>query len=56
MNEQGRPRAVPPVIPETRHEKQRYEEAQLRRESRLRHAEDLKRLRSAAGLASDGAY
>ncbi len=50
MDEHGKPRSVPPVIPETRHEKQRYEEAQLRRELRLRHAEDLKRLRTAAGL------
>jgi acyl-CoA hydrolase len=50
MDPHGKPRAVPPVIPETRHEKQRYEEAQLRRELRLRHAEDLKRLRAAAGL------
>ena len=50
MDANGRPRPVPPVIPETRHEKQRYEEAQLRRELRLRHAEDLKRLRAAAGL------
>jgi len=50
MDAQGRPRVVPPVTPETPHEKQRYEEAQLRRELRLRHAEDLKRLRTAAGL------
>jgi acyl-CoA hydrolase len=48
----GKPRRVPPVAPETRIEKQRYDEAQLRRELRLRHAEDLKKLRSAAGLAS----
>lgn len=50
MDAQSRPRPVPPVVPETRHEKQRFEEAQLRRELRLRHAEDLKRLRIAAGL------
>jgi len=50
MDAEGRPRAVPPVTPETRHEKQRYEEAQLRRELRLGHAEDLKRLRTAAGM------
>ena len=50
MDAEGRPRAVPVVVPETPHEKQRYEEAQLRRELRLRHAEDLKRLRAAAGL------
>lgn len=50
MDAQGRPRPVPPVAPETAHERQRYEEARLRRELRLRHAEDLKRLRTAAGL------
>jgi len=50
MDAAGHPRPVPPVQPETAHEKQRYEEAQLRRELRLRHAEDLKRLRAAAGL------
>lgn len=50
MDAAGHPRPVPPVQPETPHEKQRFEEAQLRRELRLRHAEDLKRLRAAAGL------
>lgn len=50
MDAAGRPRPVPPVTPETPHERQRYEEAQLRRELRLRHADDLKRLRAAAGL------
>ena len=47
---QGRPRPVPAVIPESRIERQRFDEAQLRRELRLRHAEDLKKIRSAAGL------
>jgi acyl-CoA hydrolase len=51
MDASGRPHPVPAVIPETPQERQRYEEAQLRRELRLRHAEDLKRLRDAAGLA-----
>jgi acyl-CoA hydrolase len=50
MDAQGKPRPVPPVAPENPIEKQRFEEAQLRRELRLRHAEDLKRLRAAAGL------
>jgi acyl-CoA hydrolase len=45
MDANRRPRPVPPVLPETREEKLRYEEAQLRREARLRHAEDVKRLR-----------
>jgi acyl-CoA hydrolase len=52
QDEQGRPRRVAPVVPETRLEQHRYEEAQLRRELRLKHAEDLKRLRSAAGFVS----
>ncbi|MDB5985185.1 MAG: acyl-CoA thioesterase [Nevskia sp.] len=41
----GKPRLVPGLQPETSVEKLRFEEAELRRESRLRHAEDLKRLR-----------
>lgn len=52
QDEHGRPRRVPEVLPETKHERQRYDEAQLRRELRLRHAEDLKQLRVAAGLGS----
>lgn len=48
MGADGRPRPVPPLMPETESERRRYEEAQLRRESRLRHAEQLKRLRSGA--------
>ena len=47
--ENGRPRKVPPLTPETASEKQRYEEAQLRRELRLKHAEDLKKFRIASG-------
>ena len=50
MDAGGRPRPIPALLPESPVEKQRYEEAQLRRELRLRHAEDLKRLRDAAGL------
>ncbi|WP_370304729.1 acyl-CoA thioesterase [Sinimarinibacterium flocculans] len=42
----GQPVAVPKLLPETETERHRYEEAQLRRELRLRHAEDLKRLRA----------
>lgn len=45
MDEHSRPRAVPPLMPETPIEKQRFEEAQLRRTSRLAHAEDLRVLR-----------
>lgn len=49
MDAGNRPRKVPPVQPETAEQKHRYEEAQLRRELRLRHAEDLKRYRAQAG-------
>jgi len=52
MDAQGKPRKVPAVIPETPAEKHRYEEAQLRRESRLRHAEELKKFRAASGRQS----
>lgn len=51
MDADNRPRKVPAVLPETAEEKHRYEEAQLRRELRLRHAEDLKRYRARAGRA-----
>jgi acyl-CoA hydrolase len=47
MDENARPRPVPPLKAETSEEKQRYKEADLRRSHRLKHAEDLKRLRSA---------
>lgn len=41
----GKPRAVLPLKPETEIEQQRFEEAQFRRNARLRHAEDIKALR-----------
>ena len=49
MDDDGRPRRVPPLLAETAEEKHRHDEAQLRRELRLRHAEDLKRFRQKAG-------
>ena len=42
---EGRPRAVAPLTPDDARAEQRFEEAQLRREMRLRHAADLKQLR-----------
>ena len=42
----GKPVSVPALTPKTQAERHRYEEAQLRRELRLRHAEDLKALRA----------
>ena len=48
----GKPCAVAPVLPENPLEKLRYEEADLRREQRLRHARELEALRSAAAVAA----
>lgn len=45
MDEHSKPRAVPPLLPESAIERMRYEEAALRRRSRLDHAEDLRQLR-----------
>jgi acyl-CoA hydrolase len=45
INSEGARVPVPQVIPETYEEKRRYAEADLRRASRLRHAEALKQLR-----------
>lgn len=46
MDANGRPRPVPPLLPETATERQRFEEAALRRSSRLAHAVELKALRA----------
>ncbi|MGY0061136.1 acyl-CoA thioesterase [Streptomyces sp. LZ34] len=48
----GRPRSVPPVIPETERDKRRYEEAQIRRTHRLARRRAIKELR--AQRAADG--
>lgn len=42
----GKPRQVPPLKPGSQEEMRRFHEAQLRREQRLRHAEEIKQLRS----------
>lgn len=42
----SRPRPVPQLQPETASERRRFEEAALRRSTRLAHAEELKRLRA----------
>lgn len=46
VDAQGKPRAVPTLRPETDVERRRFEEAQFRRNARLKHAEDIKALRA----------
>lgn len=49
QDDDGRPRAVPALTPESAIERQRFEEAQMRRELRLKHAEALKNFRAERG-------
>ena len=44
VDKDGRPVPAPPIVPETEEEKRRYEEALIRREQRLRHKEELKKM------------
>ena len=46
LDANGKPRPVPPLQPESAEEQRRYREAQLRRDQRLKHAEEIKQLRS----------
>lgn len=48
LDSKGRPRPVPELTPVSADEQRRHAEAQLRRESRLQHAERLKGLRGGA--------
>jgi acyl-CoA hydrolase len=41
----GRPREVPPVLPETDEDRRRYREAQIRRRHRLAAREEIRRSR-----------
>lgn len=45
VDEEGRPRQVPPVVPETEQDKRRYQEAQIRRTHRLARRRAIKELR-----------
>ena len=49
IDKQGKPRPVPPIVPETDEEKRRYQDAQLRRESRLQLKDILDRKRAVKG-------
>jgi uncharacterized protein (TIGR00369 family) len=47
IDDDGRPRAVPPLVPETDEERRRQREARLRRDSRTAHLEAVRRVRDA---------
>ncbi|MFH9423840.1 acyl-CoA thioesterase [Streptomyces sp. NPDC017529] len=46
VDEEGKPRPVPPVVPETERDKRRYQEAQIRRTHRLARRRAIKELRA----------
>ncbi|MDK1475741.1 acyl-CoA thioesterase [Streptomyces sp. 549] len=45
VDEEGKPRSVPPVVPETERDRRRYQEAQIRRTHRLARRRAIKELR-----------
>ncbi|HWH29938.1 MAG TPA: acyl-CoA thioesterase [Mycobacteriales bacterium] len=47
LDEDGRPREVPPVVPETAEERRRVREAEIRRAARLTRRQEIQRLRAA---------
>lgn len=49
LDEDGKPTPVPPIKIETEVERQRYEEAQLRRDNRLSHAKEIREYRAGLG-------
>jgi len=49
LDDNHKPAAIPPLLPETAAEKDRYEEAGLRRETRLAHAERIRKRRAESG-------
>ncbi|KJY29676.1 acyl-CoA thioesterase [Streptomyces katrae] len=56
VDAEGKPRPVPPVIPETEQDERRYQEAQIRRTHRLARRQAIKELRErrlAEGLDED---
>ncbi|MCX2971155.1 acyl-CoA thioesterase [Streptomyces sp. TRM70308] len=56
VDSEGRPRAVPPVLPHTERDRRRYQEAQIRRTHRLarrRAIRELREKRTAEGLLDD---
>ncbi|MFP8885901.1 MULTISPECIES: acyl-CoA thioesterase [Streptomyces] len=56
VDENGRPRPVPPVVPESERDKRRWQEAQIRRTHRLARRRAIKELRdrrAAEGMTED---
>jgi acyl-CoA hydrolase len=49
LDHEGKPRPVPPVVPEDEEQRQRQHEAKLRREARLARKESILRARTARG-------
>jgi acyl-CoA hydrolase len=45
IDAEGQPRPVPPVLPETELDRLRFQEAEIRRKSRLERREAIRRLR-----------
>ena len=52
IDQEGRPRPVPPLVAETEQEQRRQREAKLRRQARLAHKESVKAARAAEDAAS----
>jgi acyl-CoA hydrolase len=55
VDAEGRPRSVPPVLPETAEDRRRFGEAEIRRTSRLSRREAIVRSRESAGEPPDEA-
>jgi acyl-CoA hydrolase len=49
VDDEGRPRGVPSVLPESDEDRRRFAEAQIRRQHRLARREEIERLRSGEG-------
>jgi acyl-CoA hydrolase len=54
VDEEGRPRAVPPVLPETDQDRRRFAEAEIRRTHRLARREAIQRSRDTGPADDDG--
>jgi acyl-CoA hydrolase len=49
VDDEGRPRDVPAVLPESDEDRRRFAEAQIRRQHRLARRDEIERLRSGEG-------